>query len=58
MLLKNISGVIFIYNMFNMHFALTKGQRLSFKKFLCNGNDTIVIDDKFLDRDLKKLHLY
>ena len=46
------------YNMFNIYIALTKGQSLPFKKFLCNGNDTILIDDKFLDKDFMKVRLY
>jgi len=46
------------YNMFMFYITLTKGQRLSFKQFLCGGNEAIVIDDKFLKDKLLALHLY
>ena len=36
-------------NMFSMYVALTKGQRPSFKHFLCGGNKAITISDKFLN---------
>jgi len=45
-------------NMFNFYVALTSGQRPSFKQFLCSGNDTITIDDKFLGDKLQRLRLY
>ena len=46
------------YNTFNFYVALTGGQRLSFKQFLCGGNDAITIDDKFLRDKLQCLRLY
>ena len=48
----------FYYNMFNIYITLTKGQSPSFKSFLCGGNNDSIIDDKFLDAELKSLHLY
>ena len=46
------------FNMFSMYVSLTKGQRPSFKDFLCDGNKAIVISDKFLNNQLQCLHLY
>ena len=46
------------FNMFSMYITLTKGQRPSFKQFLCNGNNAIAIADEFLDDDLQCLRLY
>ena len=45
-------------NMFSIYVALTKGQRPSFKRFLSDGNDSIAISEKFLQNQLKCLHLY
>lgn len=45
-------------NMFSIYTALTKGQRVSFKKFLSDGNEAITISDKFLKDQLKCLQLY
>ena len=46
------------FNMFSIYASLTKGQRSSFKTFLCGGNKVITIADKFLKDQLKCLHLY
>ena len=46
------------FNMFSIYVSLTKGQRPSFKHFLCGGNKTIVISDKFLYDQLQCLRLY
>ena len=45
-------------NMFTIYITLTKGQRSSFRKFLSGGDDTIAIHSKFLDDELKSIHLY
>ena len=46
------------FNMFSIYVSLTKGQRPSFKHFLCDGNKAIAISDKFLNNQLQCLHLY
>ena len=46
------------FNMFSIYVSLTKGQRPSFKHFLCGGNKTITISDKFLNNRLQYLRLY
>ena len=46
------------FNMFSIYVSLTKGQRPSFKQFLCGGNKAIVISDKFLNNRLQCLRLY
>ena len=46
------------FNMFSIYVALTKGQRPSFKHFLCGGNKSITISDKFLDDQLRCFRLY
>ena len=46
------------FNMFSIYVTLTKGQRPSFKHFLCNGNKTILISDKFLSNQLQCFRLY
>ena len=46
------------FNMFSIYISLTKGQRSSFKRFLCGGNEAIAIADKFLKDQLKCLRLY
>ena len=46
------------FNMFSIYVSLTKGQRPSFKHFLCSGNKAITISDKFLNDQLQCLHLY
>ena len=45
-------------NMFNMYITLTNGQQHCFKQFLCNGDNTVAIDDKFLKEKLMCLCLY
>ena len=45
-------------NMFTIYITLTKGQRSSFRKFLSGGDDTIAIHSKFLEDQLKSIHLY
>ena len=45
-------------NMFSMYVTLTKGQRSSFKHYLCSGNKAITISDKFLNNQLQCLRLY
>ena len=45
-------------NMFSMYVAITKGQRPSFKHFLCGGDKSISISDKFLNDRLRCLQLY
>ena len=45
-------------NMFSIYVSLTKGQRPSFKHFLCGGNKAIAISDKFLNDELQCLRLY
>ena len=46
------------FNMFSIYVTLTKGQRPSFKHFLCGGNKAINISDKFLNNQLQCLRLY
>ena len=46
------------FNMFSIYVSLTKGQRPSFKHFLCSGNKAIAISDKFLSDQLQCLRLY
>ena len=46
------------FNMFSIYVSLTKGQRPSFKHFLCGGNKAIAISDKFLNDQLQSLLLY
>ena len=46
------------FNMFSIYVSLTKGQRPSFKHFLCDGNKAIAISDEFLNDQLQCLHLY
>ena len=46
------------FNMFSVYISLTKGQRPSFKQFLCGGNKAITISPKFLIDQLKCLRLY
>ena len=46
------------FNMFSMYVTLTKGQRPSFKQFLCDGNKEIAISDKFLNDQLQCVRLY
>ena len=46
------------FNMFSIYISLTKGQRPAFKHFLCHGNKVIAISDKFLNDQLRCLHLY
>jgi len=46
------------YNMFNYYVTITKGQRQAFKEFLQRGNDKVIIDDKFLQNNLRSLRLY
>ena len=45
-------------NMFTIYITLTKGQRSSFIKFLSGGDDTIAIHSKFLEDQLKSIHLH
>ena len=45
-------------NMFTFYITLTKGQGLSFRKFLSCGDDVIAIHSKFLVNELKCIHLY
>ena len=46
------------FNMFSIYIALTKGQQPSFKHFLCGGNKSIIISDKFLNDKLRSFRLY
>ena len=46
------------FNMFSIYVAITKGQRPSFKHFLCDGDKSIVISDKFLKGQLRCIQLY
>ena len=46
------------FNMFSIYISLTKGQRRSFKHFLCGGNKAIAISDKFLNDQLRCFQLY
>ena len=46
------------FNMFSIYVSLTKGQRPSFKHFLCEGNKSMTISDKFLDDQLQSVRLY
>ena len=46
------------FNMFSIYVSLTKGQRPSFKHFLCGGNKAIAISDEFLNNQLQCLQLY
>ena len=48
------------FNMFSIYVSLTKGQRPSFKHFLCGGNNAIIISEKFLNKQfqLQRLRLY
>ena len=45
-------------NMFLLYVTLTKGQRPSFKRFVCGRNNGISISDKFFNNQLQCLHLY
>ena len=45
-------------NMFKIYITLTKGQRPAFREFLSSGDDSIVINSKFLWDQLKCIHLY
>ena len=44
--------------MFSIYVSLTKGQRPSFKHFLCGGNKAIALSDKFLNNQLQCFRLY
>ena len=46
------------FNMFSIYITLTKGQRSSFKYFLCGGNKEIAISDIFLNDQLQSIRLY
>ena len=46
------------FNMFSIYVSLTKGQRPSFKHFLCGGNKAIAISEEFLNNQLQCLRLY
>ena len=46
------------FNMFSIYISLTKGQRRSFKHFLCGGNKAITISDEFLNNQLRCFQLY
>ena len=46
------------FNIFSIYVSLTKGQRPSFKHFLCGGNKAITISDKFFNNRLQCLRLY
>ena len=46
------------YNMFTIYIVLTKGQRSSFKRFLCGGDNTVAIDSKFFVDHLRMIQLY
>ena len=48
----------FHFNMFSIYITLTKGQRPSFKYFLCGGNRTVNISDRFLNDNLLCFRLY
>ena len=45
-------------NMFTIYIMLTKGQQLSFKKFLSGGDDNIAISNEFLRDQLKSIRLF
>ena len=44
--------------MFTIYITISGGKRLSFKKFLSGGDNTITIHSKFLNDKLKCIHLY
>ena len=44
--------------MFSMYVAITKGRRSSFKHFLCGGDKSIAISNKFLNDQLQCILLY
>ena len=46
------------FNMFSFYVALTKGQRPSFKHYLCNGNKAIPISYEFLISHFHSIRLY
>ena len=46
------------FNMFSIYISLTKGQRRSFKHFLCGGNKSIAISNEFLNNQLRCFQLY
>ena len=46
------------FSMFSMYVTITKGQGPSFKHFLCDGNEAIIISDKFLSDQYQCLRLY
>ena len=46
------------FNTFSIYISLTRGQRPSFKHFLCGGNKAVAISDKLLNDQLQCLHLY
>ena len=45
-------------NMFSFYITLTKGQQSSFKRFLCDGDNTVSISSKFLQNHLKCICLF
>ena len=45
-------------NLFTIYLALTKGQRSAFRKFLCGGDNRIIIRSKFFNDKLKCIQLY
>ena len=46
------------FNMFSIYVSITKGQRPSFKHFLCGGNTATIISDEFLSNHLQCFRLY
>ena len=46
------------FNMFSIYISPTKGQRHSFKHFLCGGNKAIAISEEFLNNQLRCFQLY
>ena len=46
------------FNMFSIYVTLTRGERLSFRHFLCDGNKAITISEKFLKNQLQCYRLY
>ena len=46
------------FNIFSIYTSLTEGQRPAFRKFLSDGNETIIISHKFLKNQLQCLRLY
>lgn len=57
-ILKDRFWFVNYFNTFTIYVALTKGQRPSFKEFLCDGDETINIAERFLNNHDLCFRLY